>query len=90
LRLALAIPDDLDMVALCAGTDGVDGNSPAAGGIIDSQTRALLESMGVDANDYLRRSDAYPLFVLLGDLVKTGPTGTNVRDIRILLAGARD
>jgi hydroxypyruvate reductase len=88
LRLALSTGSDFDMVALCAGTDGVDGNSPAAGAIIDSATRARLESMGIEANDYLRRSDAYSLFQLLGDSIETGSTGTNVRDIRILLANS--
>lgn len=73
-------------VALCAGTDGVDGNSPAAGAIVDQTTIARARAIGLDPEDFLRRSDAYSFFVALGDVVATGPTGTNVRDIRILLA----
>ena len=76
-------------VALCAGTDGIDGNSPAAGAMVDQTTMARARAIGLDAEDSLKRSDAYSFFVALGDVVATGPTGTNVRDIRILLAGGR-
>jgi glycerate 2-kinase len=75
-------------VALCAGTDGIDGNSPAAGAIVDQTTIARARAIGLDAEDFLKRSDAYSFFVALGDVVATGPTGTNVRDIRILFATA--
>ena len=74
-----------DTVALCAGTDGIDGNSPAAGAIVDSTTMERAKSVGLDANDFLRRSDSYSFFVALGDVITTGATGTNVRDMRILL-----
>lgn len=73
-------------VALCAGTDGIDGNSPAAGAIVDSTTIERAEAIGLDVEDFLRRSDSYSVFVALGDVIATGPTGTNVRDLRILLA----
>jgi glycerate 2-kinase len=87
LRLADSTdPDARDTVALCAGTDGVDGNSPAAGAIIDSTTMARAQSIGRDAKDFLGRSDSYSFFVALGDVINTGVTGTNVRDLRILLA----
>jgi glycerate-2-kinase len=72
-------------VALCAGTDGIDGNSPAAGAIVDSTTMERAKSIGIEANDFLRRSDSYSFFVALGDVITTGATGTNVRDVRILL-----
>ena len=72
-------------VALCAGTDGIDGNSPAAGAIVDNTTIARARAIGLDPQDFLNRSDAYSFFVALGDVIATGPTGTNVRDIRILL-----
>lgn len=75
-----------EFVALCAGTDGLDGNSPAAGAIIDSSTIERARAVGLDPNDFLARSDAYSFFVALGDVVATGPTGTNVRDLRIMLA----
>jgi glycerate 2-kinase len=72
-------------VALCAGTDGTDGNSPAAGAIVDETTHARARAIGLDPKDFLKRSDAYSFFVALGDAIAIGPTGTNVRDIRILL-----
>jgi hydroxypyruvate reductase len=87
LRLAVSESSDVaDTVALCAGTDGIDGNSPAAGAIIDNTTMARARSIGLDANDFLERSDSYSFFVALGDVINTGVTGTNVRDLRILLA----
>jgi glycerate 2-kinase len=77
-----------NFVALCAGTDGIDGNSPAAGAIVDSSTIGRAPAIGFDPNDFLARSNAYSFFVALGDVVATGPTGTNVRDLRILLASS--
>jgi len=73
-------------VALCAGTDGIDGNSPAAGAIIDHTTSERARAIGLDDRDFLARSDSYSFFVALGDAIAKGATGTNVRDIRILLA----
>lgn len=90
LRLAcsskLGLSNSEHLVALCAGTDGIDGNSPAAGAITDSTTLARARTISLDPEDFLRRSDAYSFFAALGDVVATGPTGTNVRDVRILLA----
>ncbi|HVG29663.1 MAG TPA: DUF4147 domain-containing protein [Pyrinomonadaceae bacterium] len=74
------------LVALSAGTDGVDGNSPAAGALCDETTVRRARSLGLDARAYLERSDAYTFFDALGDAITTGATGTNVRDLRILLA----
>ena len=74
-------------VALCAGTDGIDGNSPAAGALSDETTTARARASGLDARQFLEASDAYTFFERSGDAVLTGPTGTNVRDLRILLAG---
>jgi hydroxypyruvate reductase len=73
-------------VALCAGTDGIDGNSPAAGALADETTSARARARGLDPRKFLDESDAHTLFDRLGDAVVTGPTGTNVRDLRILLA----
>lgn len=72
-------------VVLSAGTDGIDGNSPAAGAVADNTTLERASSVGLDAPDYLFRSDSYSFFESLGDEILTGPTGTNVRDIRLLL-----
>jgi hydroxypyruvate reductase len=75
------------VVALSAGTDGIDGNSPAAGALAEKTTLERARSLGLDARRYLDASDAYTFFDALGDSVMTGPTGTNVRDLRVLIAG---
>src|ERR1044072_3202285 len=75
-------------VVLSAGTDGIDGNSPAAGAIADETTIQRARTLGLDAEQYLARSDSYTFFEQLNDLIVTGPTGTNVRDLRILLRSA--
>ena len=74
------------VLALSMGTDGIDGNSPAAGAISDDTTLARARIAGLDARDFLERSDSYTFFRLLGDAIITGPTGTNVRDLRVLLS----
>jgi hydroxypyruvate reductase len=75
-----------NICVLSAGTDGVDGNSPAAGALADGSTVMRAVSMGLDAQAALKGFDAYSLFRGLGDAVETGPTGNNLRDLRILLA----
>ena len=75
-----------NITVLSAGTDGVDGNSPAAGAVADGSTAARLWAAGLDARTGLNKFDAYPLFSALGDVIETGPTGNNLRDLRILLA----
>lgn len=72
---------------LSAGTDGIDGNSPAAGAFADETTIARAQAMGMDAADFDRRSDSYRFFERLGDLIVTGPTCNNVRDLRMLVSG---
>ncbi len=74
------------MAVLSAGTDGVDGSSPAAGAVADGETLARAQSLRLDPADYFRRSDSYTFFRTLGDAIETGPTGNNLRDLRILLA----
>ena len=74
------------IAVLSAGTDGVDGSSPAAGAIADGETLARAQSLGLDPADYFQRSDSYAFFHALGDTIETGPTGNNLRDLRILLA----
>ena len=71
---------------LSAGTDGIDGNSPAAGAVADESTLPRAAALGLDAEDFERRSDSYRFFEQLGDLIVTGPTGNNVRDLRMLVA----
>ena len=77
-----------NVVALSAGTDGIDGNSLAAGAIADETTIASARSLGLDARKFLGNSDAFSFFQKLGSTMITGPTGTNVRDVRILLASS--
>jgi len=74
------------VAVLSAGTDGIDGSSPAAGAIADGETSQRAHSMGLDSDDYFRRSDSYTFFQELGDAIETGPTGNNLRDLRIFLA----
>jgi glycerate 2-kinase len=75
-----------NITVLSAGTDGVDGNSPAAGAVVDGSTMDRAHSRGLDARAALAKFDAYPFFKELGDAIEIGPTGNNLRDLRILLA----
>lgn len=72
-------------VFLSAGSDGTDGPTDAAGALADSQTLLRAQSAGLAVDDFLSRSDSYHFFSALGDLVVTGPTFTNVMDIRVIL-----
>jgi glycerate 2-kinase len=73
-------------VVLSAGTDGIDGNSAAAGAIADGETFMRAHALGLDPTQFQNRSDSFHFFEKLGDAIITGPTGTNVRDLRMLLA----
>jgi hydroxypyruvate reductase len=75
-----------NITVLSAGTDGIDGNSPAAGAIVDGTTVERAKSRGLEPGASLLSYDAYPFFDALGDTIMTGPTGNNLRDLRILLA----
>lgn len=86
LACALAIATGDPMVVLSAGSDGIDGNSIAAGAIADATTLPRAQALGIDAASALARFDAYPLFTALGDTLITGPTHNNLRDLRILLS----
>lgn len=90
-EFALAAATEIDgtpnAVLLSAGTDGTDGPTDAAGAIATGNTLVRAQRLGLDAADHLARNDSYPFFDALGDLIRTGPTGTNVMDIQVLLAG---
>jgi glycerate 2-kinase len=73
------------VVLLSGGTDGTDGPTDAAGAIADHTTIQRARSMGLDPQVYFEASNAYPFFQRLGDLLFTGPTHTNVMDVRVLL-----
>jgi glycerate 2-kinase len=75
-----------NITVLSAGTDGIDGNSTAAGAVADGTTRARAQAAGKDSASALAGFDAFPVFDVLGDAIVTGPTGNNIRDLRILLA----
>lgn len=75
-----------NITVVSAGTDGIDGNSSAAGAVVDGSTLGRAIAAGLSTSEALARFNASPLFDLLGDAIITGPTGNNVRDLRILLA----
>lgn len=75
-----------NITVLSAGTDGVDGNSKAAGAVVDGTTEDRAKRQNLDPSNALRRFDSFPLLEALGDALVTGPTGNNIRDLRILLA----
>lgn len=87
LAAAMAIDGLADTVVLSGGTDGTDGPTDAAGAVADGQTIRRARARGLDPARFLAANDSYHFFGPLGDLIKTGPTNTNVMDVRILLAG---
>jgi hydroxypyruvate reductase len=76
-------------VALASlGTDGIDGPTDAAGATVDSETLVRAAAAGLaPVAAYLRENDSYTFFHALGDLIRTGPTRTNVGDLQITLVG---
>ncbi|MGH9516447.1 MAG: glycerate kinase type-2 family protein [Terriglobales bacterium] len=78
--------DGENICVLSAGSDGIDGDSAAAGAIADGTTLERAKARGLDATAHLSGFNAYPLFEALGDALVIGPTGNNLRDLRILLA----
>ena len=88
LAAAIALGGHGPATILSAGTDGLDGPTDAAGAIADERTLARARELSLDAREFLRNNDSYHFFERLDSLVKTGPTGTNVMDVRILLIPA--
>ena len=87
-QFALACAEKIageNITVLSAGTDGIDGNSPAAGAVVDGTTFERAREQGFNIRTVLEKFDAYPLFHALGDAIETGPTGNNLRDLRILV-----
>jgi hydroxypyruvate reductase len=89
-ELALAAITELagvdDVMLITLATDGDDGPTDAAGAIVTGESAQRAQSLGLDVSDHLSRNDAYPFFEKLGDLLLTGPTGTNVNDLTFLFA----
>jgi hydroxypyruvate reductase len=75
-----------NITVLSAGSDGIDGNNTAAGAVADGTTLDRARARSLDAQSHLESFNAYPFFDALGDAVVTGPTGNNLRDLRILLS----
>jgi glycerate-2-kinase len=88
LALAVALKlKGLDGVVLASlSTDGVDGPTDAAGAIVDGKTLARAEKMGLNAEKFLANNDSFTFFSKLGNLIFTGPTGTNVNDITVMVS----
>ncbi len=87
LAAGLDIAGMRDVVIFSAGTDGTDGPTDAAGAVVDGSTVERAKSLGLNPRAALDGNDAYPFFEKLGDLVITGPTRTNVMDVRLVLIG---
>jgi glycerate 2-kinase len=87
LASAIEIGGMRGTVILSCGTDGTDGPTDAAGAIADGLTVQIAKKLGMQPVDYLRNNDAYHFFERLDDLIKTGPTNTNVMDIRLVMVG---
>lgn len=87
-ELALAASFKLqerDLVLATLATDGIDGPTDAAGAIVDGSTLKRAEIMGINARQFLINNDSYTFFTKLGDALITGPTGTNVNDLSLIL-----
>jgi glycerate-2-kinase len=85
LAFGMAIRDVPGIAFLSAGTDGTDGPTDAAGAVASGQMAAEASARGMEPQDYLCRNDSYSLFKGIDGLVMTGPTGTNVMDIQLIL-----
>ncbi|HEX2482688.1 MAG TPA: MOFRL family protein, partial [Methylomirabilota bacterium] len=90
-EFALALVPELasmrDVVVLAAGTDGSDGPTDAAGAVVDTTTAERARGKGMDARRALAENDSHPFFAALGDLVMTGPTGSNLMDLYLGVVG---
>ncbi len=70
---------------LSAGTDGIDGNSPAAGAVADGETLTKARAVSMNPYEFFQQSDSHSFFARLDDAIVTGPTGNNLRDLRVLI-----
>lgn len=88
--MALSVVDELrdaqNVMLISLATDGDDGPTDAAGAVVTGESAWRAESLGLDATGSLSRNDAYPFFEMMGDLIRCGPTGTNVNDLVFLIA----
>ena len=87
LAAAIDLEGAKKVAVLSGGTDGTDGPTDAAGAVADGRTVERARALDLDAAGFLSRNDSYHFFEPLGDLLKTGPTNTNVMDVRLVLIG---
>ncbi len=87
LRVLKEMKKEDDFAFLSGGTDGIDGNSPAAGAVVDFSTKEKALKLGLNIDDFLKNNDSYSFFKKLGEVIETSPTGTNVMDICIIFKG---
>ena len=81
----LVKPRQHDLFAMLGcGMDGIEGNSTAAGAIIDNHTIERIQTLDIDPQQFLENNDSYTCFASLGDAIVTGPTGTNVNDLGMI------
>ena len=85
LAAAIVMAGEEGLTLLSFGTDGIDGKTPVAGGYADGTAVARGRALGLDAADYLQRNDSHTYLSAIGDTVTTGPTGTNVCDLVLLV-----
>ena len=89
MELALSFAVEIDGVdgitLISAGTDGTDGPTDAAGAIVDGETVKKATMLGLDPEEYLNNNDSYNFFKKIDELFITGPTGTNVMDVQIVV-----
>ena len=85
LAFSMEIEGEKGVVLLSAGTDGTDGPTDAAGAIVDGETIKKAKASGIDPASYLNNNDSYNFFKEVDSLLITGPTGTNVMDLQIVL-----
>lgn len=87
LAASVGIAGLTNVAVFSVGSDGTDGPTDAAGGYVDSETHQELKALGVDEYEVLKENDAYHALEKVGGLIITGPTGTNVNDVAVLLIG---
>jgi hydroxypyruvate reductase len=86
LSAAYSLKGVTDVVLASIGTDGNDGPTDAAGAFVDGSTLDRAAALGLDPQQHLTDNDSYRFFDRLGDLIRTGPTNTNVNDLYLLFA----
>jgi glycerate-2-kinase len=84
-RAATTLSEGGLAAAASIGTDGIDGPTDAAGALVDSTTLERARAARLEPDSFLARNDTYHFFETLGDLIHTGPTGTNVGDLQAIL-----